>query len=343
MGLIDRLNDPSEPDSAIARAFALRNTSAPAEPDGIPSPESGMDLAASVPVDAGAAIRALLKELQVQHDFGITSPSHLFSLLHRHLAVERGALMVPAPEDEHLPIATTGLDRTSTLRLRFTNDEITEILEGPRVTIVSGSARELFASRLSLADYRHSPRLAFFPFYHLNRLLATLIIFGSPFLELEPTVLDVILGALSDSAGRMLFDGRHKPLGYRSRAVVLQPDQMATAIARLQRSRRDAGLQVVEVDLTSTVELILEVHPYLDRERLTSDMIDTVALLLSETHSIVRRGNGRILLIGLENPSVDGELLVHVLSTTIVHLFGAGSRHLLSYRELSIDEIVRET
>jgi hypothetical protein len=343
MGLIDRLNDPSEPDSVIARAFALRNSSLSPDPVVPPSPERGMDLSPSVPIDAGAAIRALLKELQVQRDFGITSPSHLFSLLHRHLAVERGALMVPAPEDEHLPIATTGLDRTSTLRLRFTNEEITTILDGPRVTIVSGSARELFASRLSLADYRHSPRLAFFPFYHLNRLLATLIIFGSPFLELEPTVLDVILGALSDNAGRMLFDGRHKPLGYRSRAVVLQPDQMSTAIARLEEAKGSADIQVLEVDLTSTVELILEVHPYLDRDRLTGDMIDTVALLLSDTHSIIRRGNGRILLIGLERPSVDGELLVHVLSTAIVHLFGAGSRHLLSYRERSIDEIVRET
>lgn len=343
MGLIDRLNDPSEPDSVIARAFALRNSSISSEPVGEPSRESGMDLSVSVPVDAGAAIRALLKELQVQRDFGITSPSHLFSLLHRHLAVERGALLVPAPEDEHLPIATTGLDRTSTLRLRFTNEEITSILDGPRVTIASGSARELFASRLSLADYRHSPRLAFFPFYHLNRLLATLIIFGSPFLELEPTVLDVILGALSENAGRMLFDGRHKPMGYRSRAVVLQPDQMSSAIARLEQSRGNTAIQALEVDLTSTVELILEVHPYLDRERLINDMIDTVALLLSETHSIVRRGNGRILLIGLERPTVDNELLVHVLSTTIVHLFGAGSRHLLSYRERSIDEIVRDT
>ncbi|MEX2445376.1 MAG: hypothetical protein WD492_17385 [Alkalispirochaeta sp.] len=339
MDLIDRLNGPTEPESVLARAFALRDARKPEDT------ESGFDeehivlTSAGTPVDAGAAVRALLKELQVQRVYGITTPSHLFSVLHRHLAVERGALLVPAPEGEHLPLATAGLDRTSTLRLRATDEELMGLLSHQGVRILAGQQRELFADRLSRSDYRRSPRLALFPFFHHNRLLATLIVFESPILDLDPTVLDVILGALSDNAGRLLFNGRQRPMGNRSRSVVLQRHQVADAISRLSAEDPHRQLQIVETDLVPMAETILEVHPHLDRERLLEDMVDTVALLVSATHDIAHFGQGRVVFLGLHHPPLDSELLVHLVSTTISHLFGIGPRHVLTHRERSTDEL----
>ncbi len=343
MDLIDRLNSPAQQDSVFARAFALRDSRKPEETESGFDDENIVLTSSGTAVDAGAAVRALLKELQVQRVYGITTPSHLFSLLHRHLAVERGALLVPAPEGEHLPLATAGLDRTSTLRLRATDEELHGLLSHKGVRILAGQQRELFSDRLSRSDYRKSPRLALFPFFHHQQLLATLIVFESPILDLDPTVLDVILGALSDSAGRLLFQGRQRPMGNRARSVVLQRHQIPDTIRRLSENGGLHQLQIVETDLDPIAETILDIHPHLDRERLLEDMVDTVALLASATHDVANLGHGRVILLGLSHPPLDSELLVHLVGRTLSHLFGIGPHTPLGFQERTTDELSRET
>ncbi|MFW5695002.1 MAG: hypothetical protein ACOCYB_07520 [Alkalispirochaeta sp.] len=343
MDLIDRLNGPTQPDSVFARAFALRDARKPEDAESGFDDEGIVLTSGGSAVDAGAAVRALLRELQVQRVYGITTPSHLFSLLHRHLAVERGALLVPAQEGEHLPLATAGLDRTSTLRLRATEEELRGLLSNQGVRILGGQQRELFSHRLSRSDYRKSPRLALFPFFHHQRLLATLIVFESPILDLEPAVLDVILGALSDSAGQFLFNGRHRPMENRIRSVVLQRHQVRETLNRLEGDRGQRELQIVETDLDPMAETILEIHPHLDRERLLEDMVDTVALMVSATHDVAQFGQGRVMLLGLFHSPLDAELLVHLVGTTLSHLFGIGHHGALSVRVRTVDELSRET
>jgi hypothetical protein len=342
MDLIDRLNGPAEPESVFARAFALRDARKPGDTERGLDEEDVVLTSRGTSVDAGAAVRALQKELQVQRVYGITTPSHLFSLLHRHLAVERGALLVPSSEGEHVPLATAGLDRTSTLRFRATDEELARLLSQQGVRILAGHQRELFADRLSRSDYRKSPRLALFPFFHHNRLLATLVVFESPILDLDPTVLDVILGALSDSAGRLLFDGRQRAMGNRTRSVVLQRTQIADTVDRLSHEGQNRELQIIEADLDPLADTIMDLHPHLDRERLLEDMVDTVALLVSATHDIAHLGQGRILFLGRRHDSLDSALLVHVVSTAISHLFGIGPRRIIEHQERSAHELSRE-
>lgn len=350
MGLIDRLNGPADSESLFGRAFALRD-SRPLAPDPAgeraeavrPDPEApiiAISPGAST-VDAGAAIRALLKELQTQRSYGITTPSHLFSLLHRHLAIERGALLVPAAEGEHLPLATAGLDRTSTLRLRLTDEELATLITDRKPTLVSGSQRSMFEPRLSRADFRRSPRIVLFPFFHVKRVLATLVVFGSPILELDPTALEIILGALTDSAGKLLFDGRQRALGDGTRSVVLRYPESADAVARLCRSAEAEGYSVeaIEADLAPLARRIHEVHPLLDRDRLLADMVDTAGLLMSGSHSVIHLGASRVIFVGRAVPSHDPELLMHLVSTTVSHLFGIGTPALLDHRELPAPEI----
>lgn len=350
MALIDQLT--GDGDSLVGRALSLRDGTPPAAPDttDAAAPSESVEAAPPPPaaardhdVDPGAAVRALLKELQVQRSFGITSPSHLFSLLHRHLQVRRGALLVPAPEDEFLPIATAGIDRTSALRLRFTGDEIGELVQGQRVAILSGAQRERLADRMSRSDFRRTPRVALFPFFHLNRLLAILVVFGSPILEFDPSVLNVIIGALSDSAGRLLFDGRQKPLGYRQRSVVLHQNQAADAAERLLAgARSDTTPHALRLDITALVDLVLQVHPHLDQDRLLEDMIDTIALLVADSHSVVHSGRGILLLLGYTRATMDSELLVHLIGTTVAQLFGVGQPTQLEFSDVAIDDIRRD-
>lgn len=343
--MIHRLNTPSDSESVVGRVLAMRRSREVVGPEEIPKEPSSPDATRAEPtVDAAAAIRSLLRELQTQRRYGIATPSHLFSMLHRHLRMERGALLVPNQEDEFLPIATSGLDRTSRFRLRVTGNELSELLTPDGVTILTGEARDFFSDRLSRVEFRRSLRLGLFPFTHLGRVLALLVVFDSPILDSERVVLDVLLAALSDNAGRLIFDGRQKPLGFRNRGVVLPADHISTIRRRVEEQARElAGTaEVIEVELDSTVHTILEAHPHLDRERLVEDIFDTAALLVSSHYSVVRSNDDHMLLLGVASTSVDVELLIHLLGSTLAHLFGCDRLPQLQFHLRGADDIGRD-
>ncbi|MCG8478186.1 MAG: hypothetical protein MI724_03750 [Spirochaetales bacterium] len=345
MALIHRLNTPSDSESVMGRVLAMRRSREAVAPEKTPSEHPASDAPRTEStIDAAAAIRSLLRELQTQRRYGIATPSHLFSMLHSHLRMERGALLVPNQEDEFLPIATSGLDRTSRFRLRVTGAELSELLTPGSVTVLSGAARDFFSDRLSRVDFRSSPRLGLFPFTHLSRVLALLVVFDSPILESERVVLDVLLAALSDNAGRLIFDGRHKPLGFRNRGVVLPTDQISTIRRRVAETAREleSVAEVIEVEFDSTIRTILEAHPHLDRERLVEDVFDTAALLVSTHYSVVRSDNDRMLLFGVASASVDVELLIHLLGSTLAQLFGCDHLPKLQFHLRSADDIGRD-
>jgi hypothetical protein len=326
----DRLNPQRAEHESAEDESADRG---PAQPSNAPIAGN----TSSESVDAGAAIRALIRELQIQRQHGITTPSHLFSVLHRHLQVERGALLVPDAEHEFVPMAIAGLDETSRLRLRIPRDELMTLIDPLRASLIDGEPRNAFEARLSRGDFRTAPRIGVFPFNHARKLLAVLFVFDSPLLDLDPAVLDVVLGALSDNAGRLLFDGRQRPLGWRSRAVVLTAEQLPALLDHV--SGRENVM--VNVDLRMLLDEILEAHPYLDVTRLVNDVMDTIGMLLTNSYSVIRLDTAHIGIVGEENPDISPELLVHVLTTTLRELFGCGSGPTLTFRPLDPSEVRR--
>ncbi len=323
MELKQRLSQDGKPNSIIGRAIAMRG--------GAPEPEKTDN---SPDIAIGAAVRAFLRELDGEQHPGIVTPSQLFSLFHRHLQVERGSFLVYEPsEGAFVPIATVGLDETSRFRFRLDDSMIKNLRIESRVRVLSSDERESLQSVVSSGDYRRSPRIALFPFTHLKSVLAILVVFDSPMLELDRTVLDVLLAALTDRIGRMLFDGREKPLARRARASVFDPGLISDAIARSQQKAEERGSEIIciEVGLSPILQAVVSAHPHLDTNRLTEDILTTVALLTSKEWITVQQPGVRVILIGVQDNATDPELLVHLLSTTLRQLFSAGSAVRLQY------------
>lgn len=347
MGLIDRLQDDQSTQGAFGRALSMRKSrSAPFEAsqpadvstiaDDAPSGESEIVL--------GAAIRSLLKELQTQRHFGITTPSHLFSLMHRHLHVRRGAILIPHRDGGMVPIATAGIDRTSGFRVRLLEHEIDWLGSGRSAIILDDRQRETFTKRLSRADARHAPRVGIVPFTHIRSIVAALVIFDSPILYMDPNVLDVIVGALSESAGRLLFDGRQRPMDRRNATSIFTLEHM-TEISRRLAERSDEEEQevvIIDVDLAPLVATIVQNHPHLDRSRLLEDLLETTALLTEKTHSVVQLPDQGMLLVGNNEPSAPPDLLVHLLTVTLASLFGCTYTEQLRYSLRDINEYLRD-
>lgn len=332
MDLHRRLQNSGRSESIIGRAMAMRGSA----PDEAPPRSDETD------VEIGAAVRALLRELDGEQHPGIVSPSQLFSLFHRHLQVERGAFLVFDPVDEAFqPIATVGLDETSRFRLRLDADLLGELRSHPTVRLLDRTERERLRPVLSSGDFRRSPRIAVFPFVHLQHTLAMLMIFDSPVLDLDRTVLDVLLAALSDRAGRMLFDGREKPLARRSQATVFTSEHLEDALERVARraeeSRRD--IRCLEIGLSPVLQAVSSAHPHLDTNRLLTDILTTVALLTASSWITIQQPGVRVYLIGLADPDTDEQLLVHLIGTTLRQLFGIGTIGQLQFSPRTIEDL----
>lgn len=332
MDLHRRLQNSGRSGSIIGRAMAMRGSAPKGE-----SPRHDND-----DVEIGAAVRAMLRELDGDLHPGIVSPSQLFSLFHRHLRVERGAFLVFDPMDGAFqPIATVGLDETSRFRLRLDAELFGDLRSHPAVRMLDKKERELLRPVLSSGDFRRSPRIAIFPFVHLQHTLAILIVFDSPVLDLDGTVLDVLLAALSDRAGQMLFDGREKPLARRSQATVFTSEHLEDALERVSRraeeSRQD--IRCVEIGLSPILQAVSSAHPHLDTNRLLTDILTTVALLTASSWITIQQPGVRVYLIGLVGPDTDEELLVHLIGTTLRQLFGIGSATQLHFSRRTIEEL----
>jgi hypothetical protein len=337
MSLIDRLQH-GEDNTIFHRALAMRG--APEKPDPIEVDDAAAQDASTLDaplhppeIAPGAAVRALLKELQTQRHFGITTPSHLFSLMSRYLLVETGAILVPHRDGGMVPIATAGLDKTSSFRIRLLEEELTWIGDGKTAVILGEEQRLAFTRRLSRNDAKRAPRIVLFPFSHLRDVVAVLVLLDSPVLAMDPGVLDTIVGALSESAGRLLFDGRQRPMDHQQQSTVFQNTHVPAILSRLAE-RADVesrAVQIIDVDLSPLVTTIARTHPYLDQGRLLDDLLNTIAILVGSAHSAVHRGGQQISLLGLTQPNVSAGLIVHLLTSTLGTLFGCAQTEPLPF------------
>lgn len=269
-----------------------------------------------------------MKELHLQHDLGIVTPSHLFSILHRHLHVTGGAILVPEPaRDAFSPMATVGLDSTSKFRLRIPETVLRKLCTQSSALLLKGDTLAQLRPYLSVAEFTRLSRVAVFPFFYNREILAVLLIFDSPLLDLDLDVLDVLLAAFSERAGYLLFDGRHKPFSATRRASVLEKAHLAPVLSRLMdRHNGDtAKIVLLEISLGAVYEQIQLSHSHLDQAYLLRDLLETCALLCDEYYTVLYSGGAEFFLTGNTNPDLDSELLVHLLGNTLQQLFGIPS------------------
>lgn len=343
MGLIDRLNLPDNTDSPLARALVMRGErsgDSGLQSGETPDPHASLE---TTP-DTGAAVRALLKEIHLQHDFGIVTPSHLFSILHRHLQVTSGAFLVPEQGGTAFsPIAAAGLDNTSRFRLRIPVETIKRFCGRSGAVKISGSDLEQLRPFLSAGDFACHSRVAALPFEYNRSILAVLLVFDSPLLELDVEVLDVLLAAFSDRAGYLLFDGREKPFSASHGVAILDESFIPAVLSRLRENEATGKRQIIalRISLFPILEIVCSAHPHLDRQYVLNDLLETCALLCASHFSIIHFGGGDFLLLGYSEPHLDSDLLVHLLGTTIQQLFGIGAPSTLTYTLLDPDKLVR--
>jgi len=315
MSLLERLTTSNghEEETFLRRAFEMRGR-----------PIQKTEIPAAAAVDPAAAVRSLVRELETVDRQGIETPSHIFSLLYRHLQVQKGAILVPeAGSDVLVPLAASGIDITSRRKLRVQRSEIAPFLESD-VSFITGDERHFLKNHLSSREYREALRIAVFPFEMNTQLLALLLIFDSPFLDLDEDVLRVLLSALNDAASRILFQGREKTMR-KAAPVVLYPhaqlEQAISVVADRARNRATIPTAIV-LSLGGLESGIIAHHPHLDPFRLRQDIDRTIAALMADQAQAIPLESDKLALLLSDDKGLDIELMVHQLQVTVGSLFG---------------------
>ncbi|WP_146049432.1 hypothetical protein [Alkalispirochaeta sphaeroplastigenens] len=336
MGLADRLlsHDDDAP-SPLARAMAMRGGEVFSDP-GVADWSTAPAGNSRGEIDPGMAVRALLKELHLQQDFGITTPSHLFSMLHRHLRITSGAILIPEQSRQAFsPMATAGLGKTTRFRLRIPAPVLRHLCLDSGAVLLEGTRHEEIRPYFSSGDIERFRRIALLPFLYNRELLAALVICESPLLELNQEVLDVLLAAVTERAGYLLFDSRHRPLAASQGVSVLDhsllPRTMERLLQETAREGETGGPMALRVSLDPLVAAIQQRSPHLEEQYLSRDLLDTCAVLSADLFTLFREGQTSFVLAGPGHPLVDPDLLVHSIGNTLQQLFKASLKQPLPY------------
>lgn len=310
------------------------------------TPAAGPAVAVTQPapprIDPAAALRSLLREVQRSVHGGIATPSHLFTLLHRHLEVARGVLLVNDGE-LFVPIAHVGIDRTTERKCRIPHALLREMVPDNSVRFLYGTGRSILQQFLSQSDFRRSNDVALFPFVHLQRVLAVLVLFDAPILQREHEILGLLLTALNAAVAPLLFEAREKPRAHWARALVFTADQTRDAAQRTIAAAEERGTVPVAIQLSlePIITAVQADHPHMGKDRLRIDLLRTISALLSHDALVVATADDGCIVFVVDGKRVESRLLVQITMQTLSGLFGLRAVPQIVTTEMAVDELTK--
>lgn len=290
--------------------------------------------------DPAAVLRVLLSDVRRHAHAGVASPSQLFSLLHSTLQVQRGALLVGDGE-LFSAFATVGLDRTSQRMLRLPRTLVDQIVPDQSVRFVSGSDRNTLAPYLSRNDLRRCGQIAVFPFVHLNRTLAVLMLFDAPILQRDHDIVGLLLTALNAAVAPILFETREKAIARTADAIVFEARQLNEALVRVRTTAEQSHTNpcALRLSIAPLIGAITDTHPHLDPGRVATDVTHTIATLLADVALTIRLDPRTVAVILIDAERVQPHLAVRITVETIRGLFGLRDAPTIDAVEFSLDEL----
>ena len=284
------------------------------------------------------AVRRLLKALG-ELESSLESPGRLFEQLVEHLKLRKAALLLPDHQsDRFLVWSALGIDRTTHQRMRPREGELEAIFsaQGEDVVIITKDELGSLGEYLSHRERDSLDRVALFPFRHGRQTLAVLLVLASPYLSLDPAILRILLAALADMSGRLLFSNRDIPISRARKSVLFNRAEIADTIERLATTGDGTTVAtVLRVDLSKAREKILEENQLLDPYRVTQDIVTIISAFLAGEGFAGLEDSDTVLAVLPGEAQTDRDLLIHQLRHSLVTLF----RELSEPPELSFEEV----
>ncbi len=268
------------------------------------------------------AIRRLLKSLG-ELEASLESPGRLFEQLTEQLLLRKAALLLPDHQSDcFLVWSAVGIDRTSQQRIRPREAEIEALLNGSDVVVLTHEEMGPLLGYLSHRERSSLKTAGIFPFRHGRQTLALLLILDSPYLDLDPAILRILLAALADMSGRMLFSNRDIPISRARRSVLFNRREIGDTIERLAETGDESSVAtVLKVDVSQVRAQILGANAYLEPYRVTQDIVTIIAAFLAGDGFAGLENSDTVLIVLPGEAQIDRALMIHQLRHSLVTLF----------------------
>ncbi|MDR1626726.1 MAG: hypothetical protein LBT33_09305 [Spirochaetia bacterium] len=270
---------------------------------------------------------------------GFEYPADLFSVLKKHLALKKSALLLPENgTDVFVPWSITGFDKTTQRRMRIAPDLVYNALRYGESKIILTNLKEMeglapcFSSReAALAECL---LLCFFTFE--EKVTGVLIVADSPYLLLGASVLRLFFAVVTALASPVLARSRGARLRKRRDHGLLRKDRFLAALKKHAEDLPEgSALTLFTLDVKALVKQILESNPDIDSYRVLQDISSVIETLLAGCPVFVSSAKKKVLA-ATQAGKYDSALFIHQVSLRLRKLFqtaGGGKKPGADLRE----------
>ncbi len=257
---------------------------------------------------------------------GLELPAHLFSVIKRHFAIEKGALLLLEPAHEaYVPWALCGFDETTNHRLRLPVSVLETwpgIAEGDRY-VFQDKIPEVVSPYFSSRELSLIERVLIYPFCYNGTLQAVLLVAASAMLDADPVDIEPALNELSALSGPLLHDSRQSKIGRLPNPEPNRNSDIASMAEQAIRKAREnnTGVLFLLIDIASIIKPITEKTPDADQFRVKQDIVTVLTSMVQNTGSIAWAGKNQVVLATGGKIPLDSELLLHQIAFALKHLF----------------------
>ena len=324
-GLLRRSLEAREELTEAARPALLQPEPDLPPPAPVAAPER-IEEAARIPTatEVGSRIQAAIQALPD----GVELPAQLFTILARHLAIGKGALLLYDPlRLVYAPWASCGFDQTTLHRLRIplgANDSFNALANGNPLAVSGADQLARYQGFFSSREFASLARLVLAPLIAEEKLIGVILAADlAPPFEGESALLSCLAEAMK-VAGPAVQKARGEKMksaaspGTALRAAPEEEVARFIAAAGPGASR----FLFVGISLEHYSRSVLSAHPHLEPFRLAEDLRYFLGTFVVDRGVAVPLGSGRFLL-GLQDIEArDLDLFLHQLGSFLSMLFG---------------------
>ncbi|MFP4384642.1 MAG: hypothetical protein ACLFST_05115 [Spirochaetia bacterium] len=316
MGLLNRaLDEESAGRSFIKKALDMRGTE-----ETLP----GKDKKKSQEHQSGKniSINKLLEEIGTLPST-IELPGMLFSVLKKHLSVNKGMFLLPERKSaDFKPWASCGYDTTTVHRFKFpapTAQKLAENIDDPVHFLTPSDLKSLepfFSSR----EYSLIEDGVLTIFFYSGTIIGLYLVTDISGFDTSRDTIEVILSVVEELCSPLLWESRHSRMEY---AAPLS-DQREENIQSILKTARDKKIYGSVADFSGFMEAEKQVNQALDEYRLNQDVAAILGKMCSPVWSCYFLPDKRFLIIS--EKSYDSAAVKLQIQNAFSILFGELSR-----------------
>jgi len=257
---------------------------------------------------------------------GLDFPTALFTKIKDKLGIKKGALLLPEEENVFVPWSETGLDQTTSRRIRIPQSIIENIRSWKdfNYLILKSSEIDIMRDYFSFREFSVTESIIISPLYSESILVSILFISEGDILSKTQAEQFESLNILSKEAGPILLKKRESMFN-KMDDTPLEDNNKELAITQFIEQNVNGSFLLLSIKLNDFINFIMTKESNSISFRIKKDIFRLVKKLISNKGVVVNSINNSILILLNGNRIEEAELFVHQIGLSLSFFYKINS------------------